>query len=51
MGKAYDSRLIKRLLKYLYPFRYFGLLAVGLLLVLTLLQLAGPYIMKIAIDQ
>lgn len=50
MGKAYDSRLMKRLLKYIYPYRYYGLLAVILLLIMTLLQLAGPYLMKIAID-
>lgn len=50
LGKAYDSRLMKRLLVYLRPYRLPGLLSIILLLVLTGLQLAGPYLIKIAID-
>lgn len=50
LGKAYDSRLIKRLLVYLRPYRRPGLLSIILLLVLTGLQLAGPFLIKIAID-
>jgi ATP-binding cassette subfamily B protein len=50
LGKAYDSRLAKRLLVYLQPYRFLGILSIVLLLILTGLQLAGPYLIKIAID-
>lgn len=51
LGKAYDSRLMKRLFAYLYPYRFQGVLAVILLLGLSVLQLAGPYLLKIGIDR
>lgn len=51
LSKTYDSRLMKRLLAYLKPYRWHVVLAVALLLVISLLQLTGPYITKIAIDQ
>lgn len=50
LGKAYDSRLMKRMLIYLDPYRFWGLLAIVLLFLRTGLQLAGPYLIKIAID-
>lgn len=51
LGKAYDSRLMKRLLNYLRPYRYFVVLAIWILLGASLLQLAGPYLTKIGIDR
>ncbi len=51
IGKAYDRQMIKRLLVYVAPYRTYTILAVMLLLVLNLIQLAGPYLVKIAIDQ
>ena len=51
LGKAYDSKLMKRLIPYISPFKYYVALAVFLLLLGTILQLAGPYLMKIGIDQ
>ena len=51
LGKAYDSRLMKRLLKYLRPYRGWVILSVVILLVSSLAQLAGPYLTKIAIDK
>ena len=50
LGKAYDARLTRRLLRYLRPYR--GLFAATLALGLFLmgLELAMPYITKIAID-
>ncbi|MBN1350067.1 ABC transporter ATP-binding protein [candidate division KSB1 bacterium] len=51
LGKAYDSRLIKRLIPYILAFKYYVVLAIFLLLISTLLQLAGPYLIKIGIDQ
>ncbi len=50
LGKVYDSRLIKRLIKYLKPYRFHVLLAIILLIMASVAQLAGPYLTKIAID-
>ena len=50
LGKAYDARLIKRLLKYLKPYRYQIVLSTILLITAMFAQLAGPYLTKIAID-
>ena len=51
LGKAYDSRLMKRLLKYLKPYKLKVAIAVGLLFSSALTQLAGPYLTKVAIDK
>jgi ATP-binding cassette subfamily B protein len=50
-GKAYDSRLMKRLLAYTVPYRRMIFLGVFLTLLAALLQLAGPYLTKLAIDK
>lgn len=50
IGKAYDSRLMKRLLTYARPYWKNMLLAVLMLAVITGAELARPYITKIAID-
>jgi ATP-binding cassette, subfamily B, multidrug efflux pump len=50
LGKAYDSRLMRRLLRYLRPYRLRVLGAVGLLLAGAALELAGPLLTKIALD-
>ena len=50
LGKAYDSRLMKRLLKYLRPYRLQIFMAIILLLFSAAIQLAGPFLVKIAID-
>ncbi len=51
LGKAYDARLMGRMLRYLRP--YWKLLAVSItfLMLQTATQLLGPYITKIAIDR
>ena len=51
LGKAYDARLMTRILRYLRP--YWKLLAVSFTFILlhTGTQLLGPYITKIAIDR
>ncbi len=51
LGKAYDSRLMRRLLSYLKPYRFFVTLAVLILFAASVLQLAGPFLYKIAIDK
>jgi ATP-binding cassette subfamily B protein len=50
LGKAYDSRLMKRLAQYMKPYRYHIALAILVLIVAALAELAGPYLTKIAID-
>jgi ATP-binding cassette, subfamily B, multidrug efflux pump len=51
LGKAYDARLMRRLLAYLRPYSPQVALAFGALLGGSLLQLAQPYLMKVAIDR
>lgn len=51
VGKAYDARLMRRLLKYLAPYKLYVAISVILLLFISALQLAGPYLTKIAIDR
>ena len=51
LGKAYDSRLMKRLLTYLKPYRWLVVVSVIVLIISSLAQLAGPYLTKIAIDK
>jgi len=49
-GKAYDSILMKRLLAYAKPYTRLILLGIGLTLLASFLQLVGPILTKIAID-
>ncbi len=51
LGKAYDARLVKRLLRYLRPQRGRIMVAVMVLLAVSVLDLAGPLLTKIAIDR
>lgn len=50
LGKVYDSQLMKRLLKYVKPYKWLVIASILLLLVITATDLAGPYLIKIAID-
>ena len=50
MGKAYDSKLMRRLLTYATLHLNKLLLSILLLIIITLGDLAGPYLMKIIID-
>lgn len=51
LGKVYDSRLMKRLLKYLRPYISKVILAFLFLVVASALGLAGPWIIKVGIDE
>jgi ATP-binding cassette, subfamily B, multidrug efflux pump len=51
LGKAYDSRLMKRLLTYMKPYRTVVAASLALLLVDSALQIAGPLLTKLAIDR
>jgi ATP-binding cassette subfamily B multidrug efflux pump len=50
LGKAYDSRLMKRLLKYVKPYWRQVAISVFLVIVLAVLNPLRPYITKFAID-
>ena len=50
LGKAYDSRLMKRLLTYLWPYRWRALISLVLTVASAPLVLAGPPLTKAAID-
>jgi ATP-binding cassette, subfamily B, multidrug efflux pump len=51
LGKAYDARLMRRLLTYLWPYRLQVAIALASIICASVLQLAQPYLMKIAIDR
>jgi ATP-binding cassette subfamily B protein len=51
LGKAYDARLMRRLLRYLRPHKWYVAGALLALIGDAVTQLAPPYLVKIAIDQ
>lgn len=51
LGRAYDSRLMRRLLAYLRPYRGLVALSVVLLLLHSAALLAGPALLRVAIDR
>ena len=50
LGKAYDSRLMRRLVTYLRPYKPAVALAFVLILLESVLEIAFPWLIKIAID-
>jgi ATP-binding cassette subfamily B protein len=51
LGKAYDATLMRRLLQYLRPYKPQVALALVAIVSASILQLAQPYLMKLAIDR
>jgi ATP-binding cassette subfamily B multidrug efflux pump len=51
LGKAYDSRLMKRLLRYMSPYKWSVVFALALVGVVTPLELTPPWLFKEAIDK
>ena len=51
LGKPYDMKLLKRLYPFTRPYRLLFFGSIGLVLLITVLDLALPYITKIAIDR
>jgi ATP-binding cassette subfamily B protein len=51
LGKAYDARLMRRLLTYLKPYRVVVAASLILLLVDSVLQIIGPLLTKLAVDR
>ena len=50
LGKGYDARLMRRLLHYLRPYRSQVAVAIVILVAASLLQVVGPWLTQIAID-
>lgn len=50
LGKAYDSRLMRRILVYLRPYKRNVAIAFVLIFATALAEIAGPYLTKLAID-
>ena len=50
LGRIYDHRLARRLIRYLRPYRWVIMLSVALLILVSVLRLAGPLLTEIAID-
>jgi ATP-binding cassette subfamily B multidrug efflux pump len=51
LGKAYDSRLMRRLLTYLRPYRWQVTLALASIILKAFADVLGPYLVKVAIDR
>jgi ATP-binding cassette subfamily B multidrug efflux pump len=51
LGKAYDARLMARLLKYLRPYRWQVAIALASILLKSFADVLGPYLTKVAIDR
>src|SRR6202050_1664564 len=51
LGKAYDSRLMRRLLTYLWPYRWQVVIALVSILLKSFADVLGPYLTKVAIDR
>jgi ATP-binding cassette subfamily B multidrug efflux pump len=51
LGKAYDGRLLRRLLRYMEPYRGRIVVSLVCLLAYSVLQVCGPLLTKIAVDR
>jgi ATP-binding cassette, subfamily B, multidrug efflux pump len=51
LGKAYDGRLMRRLLKYLRPYRWHVVVALAAIILKSVLDVLGPFLTMIAIDK
>jgi len=51
LGRAYDSRLMRRLLGYVRPYRGYVAVSLVFLLLQSVLQVLGPLLTKIAVDR
>jgi len=51
LGKAYDSRLMRRLLTYLRPYRWPVTIAIASIILKSFCDVLGPYLVKVAVDR
>jgi ATP-binding cassette subfamily B protein len=50
LGKAYDAKLMKRLLSYLKPYKHFVIFAILLNIIVAAIGPVRPYLTKVAVD-
>lgn len=51
VGKAYDSRLMRRLLVYLKPYRWTAIVACIAVVLKAAIDVSGPYLTKVVVDK
>ena len=51
LGKAYDSRLMKRLLKYLKPYKWETAIALVSIIIKSGADVLGPYLFRVEVDR
>ena len=51
LGKAYDSRLMRRLLTYLRPYGWQVGIAITAIILKSFADVLGPYLVKVAVDR
>ena len=51
LGKAYDGALMRRLLRYLKPYRLYVVLGIALSVMVSAMEAVRPYFTKIAVDE
>jgi len=51
VGKAYDARLMRRLLTYLYPYKWAAVISLVAILIKATCDVLGPYLTEVAIDR
>ena len=51
LGKAYDGRLMRRLLTYLRPYRWQVGVAIGSVILKSCCEVVAPYLVKVAVDR
>ncbi len=51
LGKAYDARLMQRLLKYLRPYKWHVGIGIALSILVSAMEAVRPYFTKIAVDE
>src|ERR1035438_2085501 len=50
VGKAYDSRLMRRLITYLYPYKWTCIASIFAILLKAGADVLGPYLTTVAVD-
>ena len=51
IGKAYDGRLMRRLITYMYPYKWAAFISIGAILIKATCDVLGPYLTEVAIDR
>jgi ATP-binding cassette subfamily B protein len=50
VGKAYDSRLMARLIRYLYPYKWAAIISIVAIVLKAAADVLGPYLTMVAVD-